>query len=341
MNRNVQRISVSSLSGFGAGCNRQWALDQMYIPLTLPGYFFIGRLVHEGLETYYRLRRSRATEFEIELAISSDLLARIATTQLKDMTKSGQTISDDEATELFQMADSMLFNYVRIFDILNPLVRPEDRVISTEFPIVQNIPGLPDLALSGRIDLVIKRENGDVWIVDHKVVGQKMSPGGLDVDEQVTAYCWLYWKKTGIVPKGVIYNVFVKSLPRDPVVLRSGALSKDKSQSTTYELYLRAIQSRGLDVDYYQDILAHLKDQGWSRYFDRLVSYRGLEELESFERRLLIKVPDLVSKRNLANAYPSPSGFSCGWCKYLGICKSMETGDDWETLLANEFIRVG
>jgi CRISPR/Cas system-associated exonuclease Cas4 (RecB family) len=179
------------------------------------------------------------------------------------------------------------------------------------------LPGRP--LLSGKIDLVV-RKGKDIWIVDHKTYQKRQSSRALDVDDQLTAYAYIYWRLTGVVPRGCVYNVLIKDLPTEPKLLKptkkdpGPALSQNRSQKTTHDAYLAALEEYGVeDLSAYTDYLRDLKAKGWSEFFTREPVNRTLDELMSFEER---------------SRYPNPSQRTCGSCSALNICRSMEERGD-------------
>lgn len=197
------------------------------------------------------------------------------------------------------------------------------------------LPGRP--LLSGRVDMVIERTDG-LWIVDHKTAISAPSYRALEIDDQLTGYCYIYWRITGNMPKGAIYNVLLKDPPKPPRELKDGSLSKDKSQRTTFDLYLEGIKERGLEVSDYEDILNFLGQKGWSTFFPRDGIQKTEEEIRSFGERLTAEHSDmsnaLVDHRF---RYPNPGQRTCGICQLIPICQSMEEGGDVQDVITNGF----
>jgi hypothetical protein len=322
-----QRISVSTLANFGS-CRRRFKWDQEWLSPKPNSNLVVGRVVHSCLDQYYQCRRQ---ELSFDQTIQRVM---IAFPEILD--RETREFRDLSFLPESSFISGLVYNYM-LYDDGDQL---RGKIKAIEKSIAVPIPGHPNVCLSGRIDLVIEDEIGGIWIVDHKTSNTKPSLGGLEVDEQTTAYCWLYWKDTGIAPRGVVYNVIVKALPKIPIVLQSGKLSKDKSQSTTYSLYKESIRQNNLEETDYADILDHLGRVGWSNYYARESAYRSLIEMNTFESRLFPKVRDILSTlSNFDEAYPSPSTYTCSYCPYLGICKSAECGEDYQLILESEFTR--
>jgi hypothetical protein len=191
--------------------------------------------------------------------------------------------------------------------------------------------------LSGRIDMVVRRKDG-IWIVDHKALASVPVDTALDIDDQLTGYCYIYWRLTGEMPRGALYNVLVKDPPKPPRMLKDGSLSKDKSQRTTFELYLQAINDLGLPVEEYQEVLDFLAASGWRRYFVRQEVRRNMEQLASFERHLFREVRDQMEAiEDPEEAYPNPSQYVCPGCSMMPICKAMEEDGDVDWVINHGF----
>lgn len=316
-------------------CRRRWHLesqlrlsprDQVQWPL------IFGEAVHSGLEAYYRHNRS---------------LARCLTAFTKAWEAEGEALKElyrgfydlgigDEWQEHLDKGTAMLTNY-NIFDKVHPFfdeiseINIEERAFVDILDLERDrLPGLP--LLSGRIDLVGYREGEDApWIMDHKTSVTAPSVRALDLDDQLTGYCYIYWRLTGIVPRGAIYNVLSKEPPTPPRVLKDGSLSRAKDQRTTFELYVQAIDEHGLDREEYEEYLEFLAEKGWKQFFVREGVQRNEDELRSFERRLMHEYEDM--QRGLANPgflYPNPGQRTCGICSFIPLCQSIEEQGDWE-----------
>lgn len=192
--------------------------------------------------------------------------------------------------------------------------------------------------LSGRIDMVVRRKDG-IWIVDHKALASAPSDNALDVDDQLTGYCYLYWRLTGEVPKGAMYNVLIKSPPHEPKILKDGSLSKDKSQRTTYEMYHQAIIDLGLELSDYDDMLTYLQNKGWAQFFVRLESPRTLDQLAAFEDHLWREQRDMATCiADPDEAYPNQSQYVCPGCSMMPLCRTMEEDGDVEGVKERGYI---
>ncbi|MMZ47335.1 PD-(D/E)XK nuclease superfamily protein [compost metagenome] len=81
-------------------------------------------------------------------------------------------------------------------------------------------------------------------------------------------------------PQEFIYDIVKKEAPKPPRILKGGALSKDKSQKTTYEMFVKAIDDMGLSTSDYAEILDHLMNKG-DQFLRRVPVRRNWKECES------------------------------------------------------------
>lgn len=320
-------------------CRRSWHLGTIR-RLAPKGkatwYFLFGDMVHAALETYYKNDRN--------LDLATDTLHAEwlkHDESLREMY--GALYATPEVQEYwydeYQKAANMLY-YYDLYDKAHPFFErvldmtiEERSFIHILNPEGDSTPGL----LSGRIDMVVEREDG-IWIVDHKTLSAVPSDSALDIDDQITAYCYIYWRTTGVMPRGGMYNVLLKDPPKPPRVLKNGTVSKDKSQRTTYELYMEALVENDQDPADYTEILEYLENKGWSQFFVRLQSERNMAQLAAFEKHLFQEYADMVDGLMFPDQlYPNPSQYTCPRCQFLPICKAMEEGSDPEYVIGHGY----
>jgi hypothetical protein len=326
-------------------CRRRWFLesqerlavkDQVQWPL------IFGEAVHTSLEVYYRYKRNLK---RAQAAFKKAWEEERTTLQTVYQNYYDMGIAD-EWVDLRDKGVAMLHNYA-IFDKLHPFFDEitEINIEARAFVDIldkhrEKIPGLP--LLSGRIDLVgYKGTDAAPWIMDHKTAMSAPSIRALDIDDQLTGYCYIYWRLTGIVPRGAIYNVLSKEPPHPPKLLQSGKLSVDKTQRTTFELFFAAIKEHGLDVNDYEEFLNFLSEKGWRQFFLREGVTRNLEDLQSFEQHLFHEYKDIqTALQDLGFMYPNPSQRTCGWCSMIPLCQSMEEQGDVEYVRDNMYVTI-
>ncbi|MDM7940124.1 MAG: PD-(D/E)XK nuclease family protein [Methanothrix sp.] len=351
-NSNLLVLHASGLNDIDA-CRRAWLWSQQYSPMKPVPAFWLGTNVHAGLEAYYRqlspevLSLPKAPEAMTPAQIALQEYERFgneAYEKVRQLSGSLWETFSIEFDEAYSLGHKMLQNYF-IFDATDPLPGEVEKV---EGQIEIEI--IPGVGLSGRIDMV-RRDGNRRWIVDHKTSSSGFGNfAPLDIDGQLTAYAYLYYAKTGVLVDGLIYNVLIKSLPNFPEVLKSGGLSKSKSQATVYALYVSALEELfaapydaipGEALVPYVEILNHLQQKGWSSFFQRASSTRNWHELESFQNHLVEKAKTALSiiEDPERLAYPSPSTYTCGWCPFLSVCKAKEDGGDYQAILDSRFLK--
>lgn len=144
----------------------------------------------------------------------------------------------------------------QIFRELDEYFKDYD-VIARELPVES-----PEL--KGVIDVVWRNKtNGRLLITDYKFSTSNKTIMDISIDEQMYIYAYLYSQQTGESLDNI--DIGYISIPKvqfsEPRVLKNGTISKDKSQKTTYELYVKTIERLGLDVKDYEDVLSDLKDK--------------------------------------------------------------------------------
>lgn len=323
-------LRVSELA-FIEDCKQKWWWENNYKSSSTSMATYIGIGAHECLQAYFESNRSAhalnarfdlwRNEFRVEMDRVGDQL---------------------DAFTIEGMCRTVLDNFL-LYEQTNPL---EGEVVGVEKRLTRAVdPGadtfdsesLSGMYLSGMIDLLIRRDDGKLWVVDHKILGEwslSQKPEEiLDIDEQLTAYAWLVWKAYGELPGGVIYNILPKRVVTPPDPLKRGGLSKSKSQSTTAELYMQAVLNAGLKLEDYEDIIQYFRDNP-AQIVIREQSSRSLRELEMFERRLISRMESVRYMLQEEDFYPSPSIYKCGWCPFVAACKMKMEGSDPSDLLA-------
>lgn len=313
-------------------CRRQWYLEvveHLAVRDRVQWHFIFGDAIHKAMESYYKENR-RSLSFALK-AFKREWRKE----EQKLIESYGGLYSnlEPEWEEYMEKGVTML----RYYDMYDQQAEFDwDRVIAVNieerawvnildsrgYPIVKSDGLMP--VLSGKIDLVVERSDG-IWIVDHKTAASAYDARALDVDDQLTGYCYIYWRLTGEVPRGAIYNSLIKDPPKPPRVLKSGELSKDVAQRTTYDLYVQAIKDNKLDSSNYTEILAYLKEKKWNQFFLRDGLQKNLEELQSFEKRLFYEYQDMSEAIEYPeHAYPNPTQRTCQGCSMIPLCQAME-----------------
>lgn len=226
-----------------------------------------------------------------------------------------------------------------------------------------NVSGIPQVEVNGAIDLgvqlpdgrpvfygftldrVIIDEYGRLWIVEYKTA-KAIKESHLDVDEQVTAYCWAAWRLYKQHVAGVVYQQFKKSIPALPKVLSSGKVSTDMRQATSAALYAKMLTDMygSVEMSPNENIVALNKfrakeDSDKDKFIVRSYVERNEQQLLSFERRIHMELEDM-SREDLP-LYPNPTRDCEYLCPLQVSCIAMEDGSDWERLLDSMTMNSG
>ena len=187
------------------------------------------------------------------------------------------------------------------------------------------------------IDRVIVDEWGRLWIVEYKTA-KSIRNLPLDVDDQITAYCWAAWRLYNKMVAGVVYQQFLKKIPVLPKVLSTGRVSTDTRQATSAALYnLLLTQMYGsADKAPPENIkcLNHfrsMEDEDKDKFIVRHRIERNIRQLEAFEGKIKMELEEIADP-NLP-LYPNPT-WNCDYlCPLQAACIAMDDGSDWEAIL--------
>jgi hypothetical protein len=194
---------------------------------------------------------------------------------------------------------------------------------------------------TGTIDLIYRDTEGRLWFADHKTTTsiEKYEKNAI-LDRQINRYWWAIQqlaKGNGIImgdknilldnPYGFMYNIVYKDYPVPPKVLKSGGLSKDKSQKTTYAMYKKAITDLQLNEADYAEILEHLSSYPF-KFFSRVEVFRNQHEIDCTMEEIGAIVQDMDNCRTYRNITTD-----CQWdCQYKDLCLAEIDGSDAQWL---------
>lgn len=334
-------------------CRRSWFLGVVHRLYVVEGNqnFWFGTLVHAALEEFYRaLLENGGQDYDSASARSLDVYQLEYDKSLVPIREHmGFLWSNVEPTyrELGEMGIEMLqayFDRERRDPIFDEIVEVERRVWVPIRDPRRRVVGY----LSVRTDLVGRRR-GRLGVADHKTASREMDERQLDLDDQLSAEVYAVWKSRDDqeFPEDAVYNVLYKRVPRAPKQLKPGKdgkvkLSKDKSQGTTYDLYIEEIHRLGLDAEDYEDILQtlyNIEQAGESQFYKRTRVTRNAAQMSSFEKNLYQEYRDMkVVASQPERAYPNPSPFSCPSCSVRLVCLAMNDGGDVEALIKASYV---
>jgi hypothetical protein len=330
-------------------CRRRWFLTVVHRldPEEGNPNFFVGNLFHSGLQRYYEgIRDGESHDEATERALDAyQIEFEVEMEKLREQLKFLWPVAQPQWRELGELGFEMVQNYLDR-EGRNPMF---DEIVAVEFRVNVDIPdrlGNSMGKLSVQAD-VIGRKDGELKVADHKTASRDVTSAHLDIDDQLTAEVFAWWRHSGQFPERAVYNVAYKKSFGPPRQIRGSKekpvkLSKDKSQGTTYALYRQEIERLGLDKGDYVDILTALKereDRGEDALFHREEVFRSLDQLEAFERDLYWEFRDMQDvAAEPERAYPNPTKFNCPNCPVRVICFAIQDGGDVPAIIRGGFV---
>jgi RecB family exonuclease len=310
--RNIRGTEVSDF----LRCRTKWdyAWNEKLRAKTPNDKLFFGTLFHKFLEVLYN------TNFNYDDAHWA----------MNEMFNETDTSGMEQVAldELWDLVHDVTINYYNQYKNTDS----KFQVLATELHFA--IPLSDKVTYTGTIDLVVKDEHGQVWFYDHKTTASiDLYEKRADMDRQISRY-WFALQKLGYDVAGFVYNIILKDVPKKPELLKSGKLSQNKAQKTTYDLYAQAIVENGLDPSDYKEILEHLKGQE-NRYFRRMKVTRLQPEINASIDELITVAEDMENARIYRNITKD-----CHWdCAYQSICQASLDGSNADYLTKQLFIK--
>ena len=168
----------------------------------------------------------------------------------------------------------------------------------------------------GVIDAIWKNiKTNKILITDYKFSNTDKDAIDVYLDEQMYIYAvaYAYENKLSLNDIEIGYINISKSELGEPRVLKTGQLSKDKSQSTSYDKYLSKIQELGLNVNDYLDVLEELK-------------FKSITHIttSSINLEMAYRIMDNLDKtiKDMRKGYVlEKCSYLCKRCEYLEYCK--------------------
>jgi len=316
-------ISFTEITTYLA-CRRKWGYSYYHrIRPTVPNkHMMLGSAIHKALGVYYSGEKRDIERQALALDVYQDAMSReIARSETISRTPSGEDL-----LAYFTLGSDMLvqyFSWAQTHDHFTPK--------GTEVRLVVPI-GNSGLSFVGYVDMFAEEPDGAAWIYDHKTYTNMPSERRFVFDMQGTAYAWACRQDTILREKGIrgiVYNVLLKRVPKQPQVLKNGSLSKDKHQSTTPKMYRLAIKERNLDEADYTDILAVLDPD---RFNGRIPIPITPQRIAAFESQL-ITLAGMIQNAYEAGpvSHVACASGACEYCEFYALCKLSFEGYDWRS----------
>ena len=197
-------------------------------------------------------------------------------------------------------------------------------------PLPPEVVGVPNAYYFGTIDRVVVDELGNLWLLDYKTY-KKMSTTHLELDPQVTAYCWASTLIYEQPVQGMILQQHLKSFPELPKALLSGNISVNKTQNTDYTYYRIAINKVYGDVHHAPpavlDMLEQLRsaeETEANKFVRRDYVLRSAEHLKMEELKILAESRDMLDPNLIL--YPTPTRDCSYSCPFYFPCVAVDDG---------------
>lgn len=291
-------------------------------PIT-PLWFGIG--MHEALGAYYHPSQTQRS-----YSVAADALTRYVNEWIESI-ESPTEDNVEWANFQEQLGLGMLDYYCNVY------APPKDEelgmeVLWVEKEFIVEVPGMPGVTYSFRVDGLVRDKDGRIWILEHKTAAQLYEDEEwLSLDDQCGSYLWgLTQLPEPIYAEGVIYNTLRKAVPHAPYWLKSGRYSMNKQASTTYLLALKTFREHyGKVPKMYWDYLDFLKYQP-DKFCKRTPVRRNRRELAALGESLRYEVLDMVNDPFI---YRSASRINCQGCPFIAPCQVKWEGGDEHFLL--------
>lgn len=194
---------------------------------------------------------------------------------------------------------------------------------------------------SGTLDGIYKHKTeGTIWVAEYKTA-KAFDVQKLSTDDQVGAYMWALRKclptmeQMGLI-QGVVYKQFKKDFPEMPTILKSGALSTNKTQRTTHALYLQALkqmypgvpqQQYGLKYKEMLETLAAKESLEGDAFVNQQLVRRSTKNSKAQEQKILMDTFEMLNHPALTT---NPTR-DCAWdCNFKDVCLAIDEEADWE-----------
>lgn len=195
-----------------------------------------------------------------------------------------------------------------IFDELDDYFKDYD-VLYREYKVENE-------CLKGVIDVVWKnKETGRYLITDYKFSNSDKGNTDILLDEQMYIYATLFAVENGLKLSDIDigYISIPKSEMNKPRVLKSGQLSKDKAQNTTYKKYVETIHELGLNIADYEEFLSEISGR-------TLLTIALSPINEEMAVRIMTNIDNTI--KDMEKGYVlEKCTFQCKNCAYLEYCK--------------------
>ncbi len=303
-------VTFSEISTFKS-CRLKHHLmyEELLAPRQPSRHLRFGKAIHNGLHDFHIGGCEMGIE-EFAAKLDDEIKILRADPELELWDEDYQQFAEEH-----ELGRAMLARY----DAFNAAQEPLE-VVELEYPFdvrLKTPTGRKSRTeIAGKVDGIVKDGYGNMFILEHKTAGSIDSKyiANLDLDDQINAYIWAL-AELGYPIKGVVYNVLAKWIPHPPELIKSGKLSTNKKQRTTFDLYMKAIEENGLAASDYTEMLDMLQVKG-DKTFLRLKVYRNKTEIERIGHELYQAARDMAKP----SIYRNPGACKLNGCSVRSLC---------------------
>ena len=293
-------------------CRRKWALHQLYEPPEEHKALTFGTVFHKVLELLFR-----------DEPYIADLVKAAQEAE-------GVQLEEDDVVLMNSMLD-YFYNYW--------MEAPENEWFQKlEFVKVEDKFEFEQLA--GRLDAIVRDEDGRLWVIDYKTRTQLSGVSAFDTDLQMTAYTWAANKLfPNEVFEGVIVLQFLKKPAKGLRKLQSGKYSTAKNQRVSPLIVRKQLED--LPEEEREDYLEFVfYDPDEDPFIRAVHTHRNATNLQRFERYLAEHVTEYSLLLNRYLWFSPSFTRDCVWdCPFRAVCMAYEDGYDWQEILEGNFKR--
>lgn len=285
-----------------------------------------GNLIHECLQEHYNGRDWTKPIMNLKL----------------DLDK----VFDEEREEWANLPQE-LYRIVRGYLLAYKPIDANIKTLATEVEFTIPLP--KGHTYTGYIDWIYEDDRG-VWVADHKTVKTLPKEQDLYMDLQTFMYFEACRTDPNLIKllqgkklMGVVFNHIRTKAPKEPQVLKSGAISK-AACDTDVATYFETVRKNGLDPNDYTDMLEKLKGNVFFRRTKVPVNENTLNiikneivgTLDDMDR--LKKRYEACGDKSLTEFYRTPLKQRCDWdCEFRDICYAELAGMETDNIIADKY----
>lgn len=351
---SITYITVTERQTFKR-CRRRWDIQSnnrqgLARIDTAPSHFSIGTAVHLAFSAHVAKLDPRKVVEDWLIKQEAEMLSN-PNIPLDVVSEVQARIIEDRTKTL-----DIIEHYYNYWSWDNPLQRQNLEYIAAEVPLRAAIPHTSGF-LVGTLDGIAVDETGGYWIIEHKTYSTRPDQATMDINDQMTAYCWLFREVFGVMPRGVLYDGIAKKLPTKPKLLKDGSMSKQWID-TTAATYLKALEQADLDPADYAEFIARLEDrdaQEQNPFFTRWHVYIPHRSLDTFQIYLAQEYSEMVMADTIESStviapdtkkdfltsylYPNFQWQGCWDCTVKDLCRAIQFQEDYSYLVNTFYVR--